>query len=181
MIDPVARGIGPRPFRIGLAVLAIAYYAGLVKQPPQLPGLHAFTFFTEATALFPDASEYVIELRLELWSCDAKAWQLVDPRPFFPIEADSKESRFQRIGYFYGHNRDVMRALDAWIVARSPTIDGSRVGGIRVAKLARPVPAAGTSIARYEFRPLAPIDRTERRDLYFTKSKEREVRCNARD
>ena len=175
----VARGPGPRWLRLGLAMVAVLYYLALVKRPPPVSGLRALTFFTQATCLFPAASTYAIEFRLEGWSCDDAAWRPLDPAPYFPIEHDSKESRFQRIGYFYQRNRPVMRALDAWLVARvaATTGAGDRLGGIRVVKVLHPLPAPGAPVARYAYDPLGPINPEARRDMYWTRSSERRARC----
>jgi hypothetical protein len=177
---PVARGPGPRWVRIALAALAVLYFAGLVKSPPRRPGLSAVTFFTEATCLFPSASRYAIELRLEVWSCDLGEWRPLDPSPYFPIEAGSKESRFQRIGYFYQRNRVVLSALDEWLVARHDAArDGvaGPIGGIRLIKVLRPIPAPGDAVERYVYRPLEPAPAEQRREIYWTKPSARRARC----
>jgi len=173
--EVVARGVGPPALRKALAIVAALYFAALVKSPPQLPGLHAVTFFTEATCLFPNASTYAIEFRIETWSCRAAAWRPFDPRPLFPIDASNKESRFQRIAYFYQRNRTVMRALDAWIVQRAS--DADRAGGIRLTKQLRALPEPGQPVARYEPHPLDPIPDDERRLVYQTLARERTTRC----
>jgi hypothetical protein len=197
---PIAQGIGPRWLRKLFIVLACAYFAGLVKQPPPIPGLHALSFFTEATALFPSASEYSLEYKLEVWSCRLQTWKPADPRPYFPIEADSKESRFQRIGYFYTHGtavqvRSVMNALDQFIVDHHPDVDDGYpgpIGGIQIVRVRKPIPEPGTEIERYVYRPLEPAgDAHEQKPLcadkpgdqpcvhYLTKSSERRSRCKA--
>jgi hypothetical protein len=185
----IARGPGPRWFRIALVVLAVAYYIGLRWHPPSTGALRPLAFFTEATALFPEADHVALEYRLEGWSCDAHAWQPLDPRPYFPIEADDKESRFQRIGYFYGDRaggdtrRTVMNALDEFIIARHDDVDDGvpgRLGGIRVYKLARPLPSPGEDVPRYVFSPLtAPPADAKRTDLFYTRASIRKQRCKS--
>jgi hypothetical protein len=177
MSSTVARGVGPPAVRYVLVGIAALYFTGLMKRVPQLGGLHAVAFFTEATCLFPEAATYVIEFRLETWSCRDAAWQASDPRPLFPIEADSKESRFQRLGHFYQRHKQVMSSLDEWIVERLGS-RGERVGGIRVVKVLRPIPAPGAPIPRHEHRPLDPIPVDQRRDMYVTPAIDRRNRCD---
>src|SRR5690348_14374383 len=96
--DLVARGPGPAWLRVTLAVLAALYFLALLKHPPQKSLLKPFAYFTESTKLFPDcaggpcAHPFALEYRLEGWSCSARVWQPLDPRPYFPMEADDKES-----------------------------------------------------------------------------------------
>ncbi len=176
----VAVGPGPWGFRIGLALLAGVYYALLLHRPGEVTWLRPVVFFTEATSLFPRASVYAIEWRLEVWAC-GRSWEPIDPRPYFPIQPDDKESRLQRLGYFYERNRTVLQALDAYISARHATgvDDGSPgpIGGIRLFKVVRPFPAPGEPVERYHFDPLGPVPPEQRRDLYYTPTSERKRRC----
>lgn len=176
----VAVGPGPRWVRLGLAGLAAVYYAALLHRPPEVSWLRPAVFFTEATSLFPRASAFAIEYRLEVWLC-GKRWEPIDPRPYFPIQPDDKESRLQRLGYFYEHNRPVMQALDAYISAghAAGADDGvtGRIGGIRLFKIVRPFPAAGEPVERYHFEPRGPVPPEQRRDLYYTPVPERKRRC----
>src|SRR5437899_2704568 len=133
----IATGPGPRWVRRTLAVLAIAYYIALLKHPPQKSFLRPIAFFTESTKLFPSADVFTLEFRLEAWSCPRHRWEPLDPRAYFPIEADDKESKFQRLAYFYvvldtnpGQTRAVMHALDEWIAARHDTTDDAVAGPI---------------------------------------------------
>jgi hypothetical protein len=176
----IATGPGPRWLRRGLAVVAGLYYLALLKHPPQVSILRPIAFFTESTCLFPNASVYSIEYRLEAWSCGRRRWEPLDPRAYFPIEADDKESRFQRLGYFYQHNTTVHRALDEWIAARHDTapdaVDGP-IGGLRFYKWVKPLPEPGTEIERYVYRPLERPPTKERRELFYTRPEERKARC----
>lgn len=180
--DPsrVAAGPGPRWVRRALAGLAVLYYAALLKHPPDTRWLRPAAFFTEATCLFPRASVFALEYRLEVWAC-GRRWESIDPRPYFPIEPDDKESRLQRLGYFYERNRATMLALDAYISARhaAGADDGvtGPIGGIRLFKIVRPFPAAGEPVERYHFDPLAPVPAAQRRDIYYTSGAERKRRC----
>ena len=183
----VAVGPGPRWWRRTLAVLGAVYFVALVKHPPQVRGLRAIGFFTESTCLFPRADNVSLEYRLDAWSCRDLKWEPIDPRAYFPIQADDKESQFQRLGYFYTgrdatSTRIVMNALDEYIYQRHDTRDdgfSGQIGGIRVTKWSRAIPPVGTEIARYEFTPLVPTPPSETKDEYFTKSSVRRSRCAA--
>lgn len=179
----VAVGPGPQGFRVGLAVIAALYYAALMHHPTDARWLRPVVFFTEATSLFPRASAFAIEWRLEVWVC-GKSWEPIDPRPYFPIQPDDKESRLQRLGYFYERSRPVLQALDAYVSARHAegVDDGApgRIGGIRLFKVVRPFPAAGEPVERYHFDPRGPVPPEQRRDLYYTPNSERKRRCETR-
>jgi hypothetical protein len=181
--DParVAVGPGPRWVRRALAGLAVLYYAALIHHPPDHAWLRPAAFFTEATCLFPRASAFAIEYRLEVWPC-GRRWEPIDPRPYFPIQPDDKESRLQRLGYFYERNRPAMQALDAYIATRhaAGADDGvtGMIGGIRLFKIVRPFPSAGEPVDRYRFEPRAPVPAEQRREVYYTPGPERKRRCS---
>jgi hypothetical protein len=172
----------PRWTRAPLATLAALYFALLVYHPTDLPWARPVTFFTEATCLFPRAAEYAIEFRLEAWGC-GRRWEPLDPRPYFPIRPDDKESRLQRFGYFYERNDAAMTALDAFVTARhaSGADDGvtGRIGGVRLYKALRRIPDAGAPVERYQFDWTTPVARDERREIYYTPGPERRRRCAA--
>ena len=176
----VAAGPGPRWLRRGLAGLAVVYYGALIHHPPDASWLRPAAFFTQATALFPTASSFAIEYRIEVWPC-GRRWEPIDPRPYFPIEPDDKESRLQRFGYFYEHAHSAMPALDGYISAGhaagiSDGVSGP-IGGIRLVKVVRPLPAPGEPVERYHFDPFAPVPPLQRRDIYYTPGPERKRRC----
>jgi hypothetical protein len=176
----VATGPGPRWLRLGLAVVALVYYVGLLHHPQASTWTRPLFFFVDATALFPHADKFAIEWRLEAWVC-GRQWESIDPRPYFPIRPDDKESRFQRLGYFYERDRPAMQALDRYISAghAAGVDDGvtGAIGGIRLFKVVRPIPEVGTPIERYHFDPFAPVPAEQRRDLYYTPASERKRRC----
>lgn len=182
-------GPGPRWFRIALAVLAGCYLVGLFKHPPAKGVFRPISYFMECTRLFPEADTYAIEYRLEAWSCDAHRWLPLDPRPYFPIEADDKESRFQRLGYFYGERaagqtrRTVMTALDDYVLAHhDEASDGvpGPLGGIRLYKVARTLPAPGDPVPRYVYQPRGPVPPDAKRtDLFYTRASTRKTRCKS--
>jgi hypothetical protein len=164
-------------------VIAAVYFGALLKQPQRFQPL---AFFAQATKLFTDVDEFALEYRLEAWSCDAHAWVPLDPRPFFPVEADDKESRFQRFGYFYAdrgskdERRLVLDALDDYIVERHGHVDdgiAGPIGGIRMYKWRRALPNLGDPVPRYVYRPLAPVPAEERGELFHTPAATRKQRC----
>jgi hypothetical protein len=163
-------------------VLAGLYYLGLFHSPAKPGWLRPVIFFTQAPSLFTGAASFAIEYRLEVWAC-GRSWEPLDPRPYFPIRPDDKESRFQRLGFFYQRNRAVMQALDAYISAQHATgaDDGvtGPIGGIRLFKVVRPFPGAGEPIERYHYDPFSPVPPEQRRDLYYTPGPERKRRCTA--
>ena len=178
----VATGPGPRWLRVSLAVLATMYYAALLEHPPMTGWFRPVAFFTYCTKLFPKKMTSALEFRLEAWSCERRDWVPLDPRPYFPIEADDKESRFQRLGYFYHHNREVMESLDDYIQAHhASTDDGAPgpIGGIRVVQVNRPLPAVGDPVERYAYRPLSPAPADQRKDQWWTRQSVRKARCEA--
>jgi hypothetical protein len=177
---PVAVGPGPRWWRRTLAVLGALYLVALVKHPPQIRGLHAIGFFTESTSLFPRANLFAMEYRLDAWSCSDQAWHPIDPRAYFPIQAEDKESRFQRLGYFYHSSRIAMNALDEYIYDHHDTRDDGltgMIGGIKLSKWSRPIPKVGDDIPRYAFTPLAPPPADQTKDVFYTKAGLRKSRC----
>lgn len=193
----VAIGPGPRWFRITLASLAAIYLFALVKHPadhvmvkrePRLGWLlRPISFFTQATSLFPLADRVITEFRLEAWVCKTHKWEPLDPRPYFPIEADDKESRFQRLAYFYRKNATVMGALDDFILKHHAAdraddgVDGP-IGGIRLRRLGRPLPEIGDDVPRYHYdplEPLGPVPPDDKRETTSTPSyvSQRKARC----
>jgi hypothetical protein len=168
-------------FRGALAVCAALYFVMLLHHPEPQSGMKQIAFFTECTCLFPAADRYATEYRLDGWSCADRAWRPLDPRAYFPIHADDKESRFQRLAYFYQRSSRVLRALADFVIAhhgeRSDGVVGA-IGGVRVSRLERPLPLPGEPVERYEFDPLGPVplDAT-RQELYATPGNRRAKRC----
>ena len=155
----IARGPGPQWLwlRIALVVLSAGYMLALYK-PDLLP--QPWKFFADATGLFPYADKVSQEYRLQGWSCGRKRWEWIDPRPYFPLRGDDKESRFQRLAHFYHHNRIVMWALDDFIVGHHPDVDDGidgPIGGIQLLDITRPIPPVGSEIERYEYKPLESV------------------------
>lgn len=187
----IVRGFGPRELRIALIVVAIAYFLGLLHHSwvPQPVG-----FFVDATKLFPDANRVTMEFRLEAWSCTDRSWHLIDPRPYFPMRSDDKESRFQRLAYFYGvragkppkgmpkdkvPERIAMTALEDFILAHHRTVDdglAGEIGGIQVYVIKKPIPEPGATIERYDYQPFV-VTEGKREDLFYTPESRRKATC----
>jgi hypothetical protein len=110
------------------------------------------------------------------------------------MRSDDKESRFQRLAYFYGvraskpppgtsHDkvpeRVAMTALDDFIVAHHPSVDdglAGDIGGIQVYVIKKPIPEPGATIDRYEYQPFVVTD-GKRQDLFYTPESKRKARC----
>jgi hypothetical protein len=141
----------------------------------QLPS--TLLFFTQTTALFPHAAVASIEYRAEGYVCEKGEWEEVDTRPYFPIDADDKESRFQRVMFFYRHNKKTMGALEHFLVRshnRHDHDDGeakdAKIGGVRLFSIRTPLPNVGDPPARVHRRPLSEIPEDWRKVFYTTKS-----------
>jgi hypothetical protein len=143
------------------------------------------TYFTQAAALFPKAAEAVIDYRLEGWECAESRWVELDPRPDFPIDADTKESRFHRLLHFFRQNREVMQALEAYVIKRhNVRVRVGReavgtIGGIRTQSLRLPIPATGQEISRFEHGALESYPVDAHHYWFWTPESRREERCRA--
>ena len=81
-------------------------------------------YFSQVAALFVNAAPKVIDYRAEGWSCTEHRWIEIDVRPYFRIDADNKENRFQRALQFYRKNRNG-DARARGLHRRAPQRDGS--------------------------------------------------------
>jgi hypothetical protein len=172
---PIIRGWLPLWAELTCAVFGVFYLAGLVmgqtKKDPigaRLPAV--VQHFLQAPGLFPDAAEYVIDYRLETWSCRDKAFVETDMRPYFPMRPDDKENRFFRLASFYHGSPKVLGAFDDWICKQSGA------GGIRLSSLRLPVPPPG-HIEPWTRPPLADLPASVKKLWYQTTLSERERRC----
>jgi hypothetical protein len=192
----VAHGPGPKSLRAALVVAALLYYLGIfiagTRKTPLTAIPRPIAFFVEAPGLFPFADRVSFEFKLDGWACSPRAWVPLDPRAYFPIEADNKESRFQRLVWFYryhdmskDHLRALMSALDDYVLAHHAQLDDGyrgELGGIRVYEVYRELPAPGDDVERYTFDPLAPLQPGEqRKDIFNTRSTVRKQRCKTGD
>jgi hypothetical protein len=202
--NDVARAFGGTAVPRVLAVLSVLYFTGVffeaakngtaAKYLGKAMGSEAaapFAYFTQLAALFPGASRHAIDYRVEGWRCRDKTWAEIDVRPYFPIDADSKENRFYRAIHFYGDahlHRQTLHALDEFIVhgydtdAVEAAVHGKPsepIGGVRFVKVMVPFGGPGEGSPRYERRALEAYPEDQRKTLaYHTPESKREERCS---
>ena len=172
-------------FRIVWIVIAALYLAtvwleGIGSTVPAKITPRPWLYFSQVAALFVTAAPKVIDYRAEGWSCETRRWTEIDVRPYFRIDADNKENRFQRALQFYRKNRTVMRALEEFVLARNNESSVPRIGGVRFSSLRISYPAPGAHVSPYERRPLAEYSGEQRHDWYWTPSSRRTERCGQR-
>jgi hypothetical protein len=145
---------------------------------------HALDYFMEVAALFPEAAGGAIDYRAEGWTCTDARWEEIDTRPYFPLDPEDKENRFQRALNFYRDDAQVHRALETYLVDRhnaGPADDGiprdQHIGGVRLVRVRVPIPAPGATLERFTRRPLADIPKSEKETLYRTPKARIEERC----
>jgi hypothetical protein len=183
---PRARG------RTAVRVLAGVYLAGvwLDGVGSTLPS-HVFprvtNYFFQVAALFPRAATMTIDYRAEAWVCADKKWEEIDPRPYFPIDPDDKENRFQRVMHFFRQQEETMHALDAYLVERHASGNGQdgispdeTIGGVRLLSLRIPLPNPGEPLERNRRLPLSAYPEDERHVWYHTPRSKVAERCGTR-
>lgn len=134
-------------------------------------------FFTQVSVLFPRAAHATIDYRAEAWDCSKKDWVELDTRPYFPIDPDDKENRFNRAMHFFRENRKTMHALDRYLVRSYDAGSGERIGGVRLLSLRIPIPPVGSKFERYQREPLAHYPESQRKYFYHTPESLRARRC----
>ena len=175
--------------RAALGVLAGVYLAGvwLDGVGSTLPSTvlpRVANYFLQVAALFPVAATMTIDYRAEAWVCGDRKWEELDTKPYFPLDPDDKENRFQRVMHFYRASHEVMRALDDYIVERHPSVRGDdgidplkTLGGIRVMSLRIPLPDPGEALHRFRREPLEAYPEKERHHFYHTTRSRAAARC----
>jgi hypothetical protein len=176
-------GAGPSRFRgvwIALAALYLAtvWLDGIGSTLPAKLAPRPWLYFSQVAALFVNSAPKVIDYRAEGWSCSERRWTEVDVRPYFRIDADNKENRFQRALQFYRKNRSVMRALEDFVVARHNAA-GTRIGGVRFSSLRLSYPAPGEHVAPFEQKPVSAYSGEQKHDWYWTPKSRRVQRCGS--
>lgn len=169
---------------IAAAYLATVWLDAVGSSLPAKLAPKPWVYFGQIAALFKWAGQKQIDYRAEGWVCAEKRWVEIDVRPFFPLDADNKENRFYRAVQFYRRNRQVMRALEEYVMERQNARAGAGAGppiaGVRFLSLRIPYPPPGSTIEPYARKELAAIPEDQRHHWYYTpKSKLRE-RCNDR-
>jgi len=167
----VAENFGRPAFRSALAVLGAAYVLAVFSEGVGGSLAHLVyrpvLFFAQVAALFPHPATHVIEYRAQSYGCDAAVSEL-DVRPYFPIHADDKESRFDRAMFFYRQHRPTMEALDAYLVREHNRSGAPRIGGVSLMSLRIPLPEPGSSFPRYTRTALDAHPAEQRKVWYFT-------------
>ncbi len=171
---------GPPALRRALLALGGAYIAATFLEGvgAQLHRLvwRPLLFFCQIAALFPTAATHSIEYRAQGYACSNRVLE-VDVRPFFPIHADDKESRFDRAMFFYRTDRPTMEALEAYVLREYNRTEPDKLGGVVFLSLRIPVPKPGSPFPRYERKPLADYPSEQRKVWYFTPHDTVQRRC----
>ena len=181
----------PTRARTAWRVVAACYLAGvwLDGTGTTLPSHvlpHTANYFLQVAALFPRAATMSIDFRAEGWVCRDRAWTELDTRPYFPIDPNDKENRFQRVMHFFRQDRTTMHALDAYLVdahGSGAHDDGiprdAAIGGVRMLSLRIPLPNPGDTLERVRRRPLSEYPDNEREVFYHTPKSTIAARCSA--
>ncbi len=172
-----------------MRVLAGVYLAGVwLDGVGSTLGAHFLprvaNYFFQVAALFPRAATMSIDYRAEAWVCADKKWEEIDTRPYFPIDPDDKENRFQRVMHFLRQDETTMHALDAYLVERHNSGNAQDdiptdqlIGGVRLLSLRIPLPKPGEPLERTHRLPLSAYPEDERRVWYHTPRSKAAERC----
>jgi hypothetical protein len=168
--------------RTGLVSLAFVYLmtVWLDAVGSNIPARYfprVWLYFAQIAALFPRAGAASIDYRAEGYVCATRRWIEIDVRPWFPLEADTKENRFYRALQFYRAERKVLRELDDFVVARNNAGAGPKIGGVRFSSLRLPYPKLGDRLQPYERKPLAEHPDSVKKAWYWTPASKRRERC----
>lgn len=173
-------------------MLAVAYLLGvwLDGSGTGIPARilpRAANYFVQVSALFPLAATASIDYRAQAFVCGEKAWVELDTRPYFPIDRDDKENRFNRVMHFLRENRNTMTALDSYLVENhnsgkyEDSIPRDRViGGVRLLSLRVPIPSPGDRLERVSRGPLSSYPEEQRKVFYHTPQSKLTQRCGTR-
>src|SRR4051794_6469738 len=171
---------GVRRALVGVACVYLAgvFFEGIGKTFLQSILYRPFIYFAQIAALFPRIATYSIEYRAEGYRCDGQVSE-IDVRPYFPIHADDKESRFERAMHFFMKDKSTLGVLDAYITDRYNRDHDLKIGGVVLMSLRIPIPAAGASFARYQRTALSAHPKGERKVWYKTPADVVLGRCGA--
>jgi hypothetical protein len=144
-------------------------------------------YFLQVAALFPTAAVASIDYRAEGHVCGESTWMELDTRPYFPIDPNDKENRFNRVMHFFRENRKTMSALDTYLVeSHNSGIHedgiprGLPIGGVRLLSLRIPLPKPGDRLERVSRLPLADYPEEQRKIFYHTPGSKLAERCGTR-
>ncbi len=175
--------------RAALRLVSAAYLLGvwLDGSGTGVPALvlpRTANYFVQVAALFPWAAVASIDYRAEGFVCDERAWKELDTRPYFPINPDDKENRFNRVMHFFRENRTTMTSLETYLVEahNSGKHDdgiprGHAIGGVRLSSLRIPIPAPGDRLERVARQPLGAYPPEQRKTFYHTPGSKLAARC----
>ena len=176
--------------RTSLRVVAALYLLGIWQEGigcsvPSRVLPKSLDYFLQIAALFPDAATSASQFRVQAYICTEQRWTELQTRPYFPLDPDDKENRFQRAIHFYSNEKPVMRALDQYLVDRhnaGTNDDGiprdERIGGINLLTIKVPIPRPGAQLERYRWRPLSDYpDKQRYKGPYRTLPKKIDERC----
>ena len=178
----VARSPGPPWLRLALGIAGALYIAGVFIEGAGGARLdkvvpRPILFFAQIAALFPRAATHRIEYRAEGLPCNGPAFE-VDVRPYFPIHANDKESRFDRALHFYRNDPPTMEALESYVMSRYNVGEQNKLGGMLFLSLRVPIPEPGTVLPRYERAPLADFPKEQRKAWFATSRDVVKSRCD---
>lgn len=126
-------------------------------------------FFAQVAELFPKAAEDVIEWRARAWRCDLGRYEQMDVRPLFPIRRDDKENQFGRAMHFYHRDREVLEALDSYLVAaENLEHPDSRIGGVMLLSIRAPIPPLGEAGPRERWMSIDEFPPSVTRKYWYT-------------
>ncbi|HKQ70761.1 MAG TPA: hypothetical protein VJT73_15550 [Polyangiaceae bacterium] len=178
----IAESPGSPRLRRALTFVGGCYVVAMFLEGVQ-PWLHRYlpqslVFFCQISALFPRAASHSIEYRAQGYTCSDKVIE-IDVRPFFPIHADDKESRFERAMFFYRNDKTVMEALEAYVMREYNRAEPDKIAGVSFMSLRLPIPPPGTTFPRYERKALVDYPSERRKVWYFTPHDTVALRCRS--
>ena len=166
---------------IAIIYLGTVWLDGIGNGVPARTLPRPWVYFAQVAALFKNAGIMSIDYRAEGWVCSEKKWVEIDVRPFFRVDADTKESRFHRALQFYRHERKVMRALDEYVTKSANAHGDKKLGGVRFLSLRVPFPKPGEKVTPYEHKPLSEYPDEQRHAWYWSPKSIRIERCGSAD
>jgi len=181
----VAPSPGSPLLRLALAIAGALYIAAVFTEGAGGSRLarvvpRPLLFFCQIASLFPRAATHRIEYRAQGLPCAGPAFE-IDVRPFFPIHADDKESRFDRALHFYRKDRATLEALEAYVMDAYNRREPDKVGGMVFLSLRAPIPDSGSTFPRYGRAPLSGFPTEQRHVWYATSRDDVNRRCGTRD
>jgi hypothetical protein len=182
----VAPSPGPPLLRLALALAGALYIAAVFMEGAGGSRLARIVprpvlFFGQIASLFPRAATHRIEYRAEGLPCRGPSFE-IDVRPFFPIHADDKESRFDRALHFYRKDRLTMEALETYVIdAYNRRQADNKLAGVVFLSLRAPIPKPGSAFSPYQRAPLSDFPIEQRNVWYATSRDDVDRRCGTRD